>query len=60
MNTIVNYLKSVKGELKNVVWPTKKSTVNHTILVLAISVVIAVFLFELDNLFTSILNIFIR
>lgn len=60
MNSIINYLKSVRSELNHVVWPTKKSTINHTILVIAISVVVAVFLFELDNLFAFILNLFIR
>lgn len=60
MNSIINYLKSVRSELNHVVWPTKKATINHTILVIAISVVVALFLFELDNLFAWILNLFIR
>ncbi|MEN9338345.1 MAG: SecE/Sec61-gamma subunit of protein translocation complex [Candidatus Parcubacteria bacterium] len=60
MNSIFNYLKSVKSELAHVVWPTKKATLNHTILVILISVVVAIFLFELDNIFARILNIFIK
>ncbi len=60
MNTIINYLKSVRNELKHVVWPTKKATINHTILVVVISTIVAVFLFEIDGLFAKILNIFIK
>lgn len=60
MNSIVNYLKSVRAELKHVIWPTKKSTVTHTILVILISVVVALFLFELDNIFAFILGLFIK
>lgn len=60
MNSIVNYLKSVKGEMKHVVWPTKKTIINHTILVIIISTVVAIFLFELDGIFARILNVFIN
>lgn len=59
MNSIVNYLKSVRAELKHVVWPTKNIVINHSILVIVISVLTAVFLFGLDTLFTGILSSFI-
>lgn len=60
MNSIINYLKSVRNEMEHVVWPTKKVTLMHTISVILISIFVAVFLFEFDNLFTAILNIFIN
>ncbi len=60
MNSIINYLKSVRSELTHVVWPTKKATINNTILVIVISSVIAVFLFQLDSLFAKVLDIFIK
>ncbi len=60
MNSIINYLKSVKAELAHVVWPTKKVTINHSILVIIISVIVAIFLFQLDGLFSKILDFFIR
>ena len=59
MNTITNYLKSVKEELKNVSWPTKKMTFSHTILVIAISIILALVLFYVDKIFHFILNIFL-
>lgn len=60
MNNIINYLKSVRSELKNVIWPTKRTTIMHTVSVILISIFVAIFLFEFDNLFTAILNIFIK
>jgi len=59
MTSIINYLKSVKAELAHVVWPTKRSTINHTLLVIFISLFVAVLLFELDNVFAYILGLFI-
>ncbi len=59
MNTIVNYLKSVRTELKHVVWPTKNTVINHSILVIVISVITAIFLFGLDTFFTRVLGLFI-
>ncbi|MPL75828.1 Protein translocase subunit SecE [bioreactor metagenome] len=59
MNSIVNYLKSVRAELRHVVWPTKNVVINHSLLVIAVSIVTAVFLFGLDTLFTRTLGAFI-
>lgn len=58
--SITNYLKSVKEELKHVVWPTRKALVIHTILVVVISLVVAIYLFELDNVFAFLLDLFIK
>lgn len=60
MNSIINYLKSVKAELAHVVWPTKKATLTHTALVILISTFVALFLFELDHIFAFILHLFIK
>lgn len=54
-----NYIKSIIAEMKNVIWPSKKNTINHTILVIIISLITAFVLFEFDNLFSTILGIFI-
>ena len=59
MNSIVNYLKSVRSELKHVVWPTKNVVINHSVLVIVISVFTAAFLFGLDTFFTMVLGFFI-
>ena len=52
MVTIANktkiYIKESVNELKKVVWPTKKETINHTLLVIGISAGIAIFLGLVD------------
>jgi len=48
MNVIANYLKNSREELRKVAWPTRKQTTNATMLVIAVSVIIAAFLGALD------------
>ena len=55
-----NYLIDSYRELKKVVWPTKQETTNHTVLIIAISLAMAVFLGGLDYLFNWIMESFIR
>jgi len=52
-NKIVNYLKNSKSELKKVNWPTKRVTLNYTLLVIGISILVAVFLALADYIFSS-------
>lgn len=51
-NKLTRYLVSAKEELKKVVWPTKKQTWNHTMLVIGISLGVAAFIGILDYVFT--------
>lgn len=48
MSSLVQYFKDSKLELKKVVWPTKKQTINHTALVIGFSVALALFLGLVD------------
>jgi len=48
MSSLVQYFKDSKLELKKVVWPTRKQTVNHTALVIGFSVALAAFLGLVD------------
>ncbi|NMB48111.1 preprotein translocase subunit SecE [Candidatus Kuenenbacteria bacterium] len=60
MNKLVQYFKDSKLELKKVVWPTQKQTVNHTMLVIGFSVALALFLgvidFGLSQLVKTVVN----
>lgn len=56
---LVDYLKSTKGELKHVSWPTKKQTVFFTVIIIALSIITAVFLGLFDFAFTKLLNVFV-
>ncbi|MFA4936882.1 MAG: preprotein translocase subunit SecE [Patescibacteria group bacterium] len=50
-NKLTNYFKQSIEELKRVVWPTKKETTQHTLLVIGISLGVAIFLGALDYIF---------
>ncbi|OGY89277.1 MAG: preprotein translocase subunit SecE [Candidatus Komeilibacteria bacterium RIFCSPLOWO2_01_FULL_45_10] len=56
---ISNYLKDSQAELKKVVWPTKKQTRDHTLMVIGISLAVAVFLGAIDYLLNLLLEVFI-
>jgi len=48
MISLVQYFKDSKLELKKVVWPTQKQTINITALVIGFSVALALFLGAVD------------
>ena len=51
-NKVVNYVKASYSELKHVVWPTRKQTIQHTLLVIVFSLGVALFLGLLDMIFS--------
>ena len=56
---IVTFFQEVKMEIKKVNWPTKKETIRYTLIVIAISIAVAIYLGGLDFIFTTILNKFV-
>lgn len=56
---LINYLKASQQELKKVIWPTKKEVTRLTILVIAISLGVAVFLGAVDYILTIALDLII-
>lgn len=54
--TMLDYFKDVRGELKHVSWPTYRETAVYTAAVIAISLVVAVYLGVLDELFGILLE----
>jgi preprotein translocase subunit SecE len=59
MNKAVQFFLEAKAEMLKVNWPTRKQTVNYTLLVVAVSVVVAGFLGGLDWVFSYILKTYI-
>lgn len=59
MNRLFNYLRDTRAELKHVSWPTQKQTVMYTTVVIAISIVTALYLGFFDFLFTHGLDRFL-
>jgi preprotein translocase subunit SecE len=56
MDKIINYIKEVIAETKNVTWPTHSQTIIFTVAVLIISIGVAYYLGLLDFLFSEGLN----
>jgi preprotein translocase subunit SecE len=52
IDRLTNYLKSSYQELRKVVWPTKKEVIQHTLLVIGISLGVAAFLGIVDYILT--------
>ena len=56
---VTDYLRDVRGELRHVSWPSRKQTINYTIIVLIISIVTGLFLGFLDFVFSTVLKHFV-
>lgn len=52
----VKYFRDSYLEMKNVVWPSRRQVISHTILVIVFSALIAAFLGSLDMIFAFILE----
>lgn len=49
----IQYLKDTRAELNHVAWPTRVQTLVYTVLVIALSFLVALYLGVFDFLFTS-------
>lgn len=58
-NALVKYLKETRAELRKVTWPTREETINLTLIVIAVTVTMAVFLGTLDWLFSRVIGLII-
>ncbi|OGN13848.1 MAG: preprotein translocase subunit SecE [Candidatus Yanofskybacteria bacterium RIFCSPHIGHO2_02_FULL_43_22] len=59
MEKLTQFLKEVRHELSKVIWPTKNQVIQYTIVVVAISLAVAIFLGLLDFIFEWLLNKFV-
>jgi len=50
---ITEYLKETKGELKHVIWPSRRQTLLYTVVVVVLSLIIAYFLGIFDFIFSK-------
>jgi preprotein translocase subunit SecE len=58
-NKIVTFFKEAKVEMIKVNWPTKKQTINYTLMVVGLSLAVAAFLGALDYVFQYLLKVFV-
>ena len=59
MKNMFNFLKEVKSEIKQINWPTQKTTTNFTLAVIFIAFVFAVYLGVVDAGFSKLLSFLI-
>lgn len=56
MNKAFSFVKEAYGELKKVSWPSRKQTINYTVVVIGASIAVAIFLGALDMFFSSLVE----
>lgn len=49
--------RDIKSEMKKIVWPTKSQIINNTIVVIAVSLIAAGFIFGVDTVFGLVLQL---
>ena len=59
MSKVITYFREALYELRKVTWPTKKQTINYSIIVIAITIATAIFFAALDYIFTVLLGILV-
>ena len=55
-NPISKYFKETRAELRKVTWPTRDESINLTIIIVTVTVVVAIFLGLLDFLFQEVVS----
>ena len=60
LNIFIDYIKGSRLELKKVNWPTRQDTMRFTVIVIALSLMVAAFLGALDFIFAALLRLIIR
>ena len=54
--SLLQYFKDTRGELNHVAWPTRTQTIVYTILVIALSILVSLYLGFFDYVFTTTLG----
>jgi preprotein translocase subunit SecE len=54
------FLANVRSELKKVTWPTRKDTYASTVVVIALVLVVAVFLWVIDSALSTMIRFLLR
>ena len=58
--SLVQFLKETKIELKKVKWPSKDEVVRLTLIVIAVSAGVSLFISALDFIFTKLTQLFVQ
>ncbi len=58
-NALVRYLKETRAEIRKTSWPTREEATNLTVIVLAVTVAMAIFLGAVDYFFASLVRLIV-
>ncbi len=56
---LVEYFKDTRGEIRKVSWPTRSQLINLTLIVLAVTTAMALFLGALDLVFAQLVSLLV-
>jgi preprotein translocase subunit SecE len=54
--TFLGFAKESRTEVRKVVWPTRQETLQTTLIILAVSTIVGLFLWGLDGVFVRVVN----
>lgn len=57
---LTKWFRELRSELKKVQWPTRKQTVNNTLIVIACVIAVGIFIWVFDALALAIINALLR
>ena len=57
---MVQSVKDMKGEIKKIVWPSRKTVLNNTVVVIAVMLLSAAVVGGLDYVLMMLVNLFLR
>jgi len=56
MDKIKEFLKDVRKEMKKVSWPSQQELIDYTIVVVVFTILLAVFIFLIDHVYSTVLE----
>ena len=60
MKKIREFIESVQTEFKKVTWPTQQELIDNTIIVVVFTIVVAAFIFGVDQVYSTIIDVIYR
>lgn len=60
MSKITQYFEDVRKEMGKVSWPTQNELVEQTLVVFVFSLIVSLFIFGIDNVFSTVLELLYR
>ncbi|MEX0889918.1 MAG: preprotein translocase subunit SecE [Balneolaceae bacterium] len=60
MKKIKQYIEEVQTEFKKVIWPTQQELIDNTVIVVVFTILISGFIFGVDQVYSTILDVIYR